>query len=105
MINSKKYQFKGTPGPWDYEMDEDVVDRIYTGNSSIGYRTICDFDSSDVGRDEQIFNARLIAAAIDMFELIKQCLESFEIVNYHKSDGKNMRDECKKLLNEITLND
>jgi len=68
---------KHTPGPW-------VVDETHlqgsVNNLEIGrHITLC---SLNVGRDQCLANARLIAAAPDMLEALIDCRRALELANF-----------------------
>ena len=61
---------KFTPGPWhDYQYM--LASAIEDANA----RKICDMSESDFSLDEDEANARLIAVAPDMYELLRQVVD------------------------------
>jgi len=107
-----KYEFKGTPGPWGYEIEHGCVTQIYACKfieHGYVYPEICKFDiykiyRGDQSQSEEFANARLIAAAPDMFKLLKKAHSAFSICDFKLIDGISLHDECAKLLDWITSN-
>lgn len=93
-------EFKGTKGKWDLndEKSNGIIDAsiAYNIQATSNYLDICavwkDVDSDD----EAQANAKLIAAAPEMFAILK----SLSIVNHEIP--KWLKDEIQQLLTKIT---
>jgi len=104
-----KYEFKGTPGPWDYEIEHGCVTQICAQDSEgHSYPQICKFEiykiyRGDQSQSEEFANAKLIAAAPDMFELLKRAFYCLEIIGYLEVPNST-RMRIDELLSRITSN-
>ena len=94
------FEFKGTPGPWDYEECDRGPVNIYSQEFEPGYPyfEICYFFEQDSKESKTISlrNAELIAAAPEMFELLKRCL---------KIDPCEFDMEIENLLSRVTTDE
>ena len=90
---------KHTPGPW-----KAVGDKIYTKDVRQVATIYPIVNPEDVNAMESMPNARLIAAAPEMFEFIRKVLR-WELVDCdiheHVMDDDEVRDEAQKLLLKI----
>lgn len=61
---------KHTPGPWVQWADTNIVIRLHTGRPHAEDLRICEV-ATNTWKDEGRHNARLIAAAPDLLEVVK----------------------------------
>jgi hypothetical protein len=61
---------KHTPGPWNLRADPDDSDAWIIIDSTHGYFRVCDV-SPRFETKEELYNARLIAAAPEMYRLLR----------------------------------
>lgn len=71
-----------TPGPWDYEREPDSRDlqRPWVGRLSEGRFAAL---ACGANVDEAVANARLIAAAPDLYEALRQLADNAEVAKAH----------------------
>lgn len=64
-----------TPGPWEVVVPPDGIwpPRVFSAST-----IICMVDNSDMFHDAKVANARLIAAAPDLYAALEACIASLE---------------------------
>lgn len=101
---------KHTNGPWTAEVI--VSDRggwttpvqmisIYAGSVLIAYYTTvtCEFPADDA---ENAANARLIAAAPELLDILAKALDFIDANSFGGSDTFELMDECRSVLAKAT---
>lgn len=98
---------KFTPGPWTIEepMGADNPWIVEAGKAVHEWRCLaivpCDADDDEVPRLEAEANARLIAAAPDLYRLLtaaKHALRSYQYGNAATDLAKDIADDAEKLI-------
>lgn len=106
------FEFKGTPGPW--HMEDYDCEGGYDGlRGAITIANKITLDHGNYGQswnepehfDEKQFNemkadARLIAAAPEMFECLKLYIDLLEKMNYSGSFNKTVEDLLRRIVEE-----
>lgn len=72
---------KHTPGPWHVESDTDIC------GSAGGFIATAHMPSSAIGTEREYANARLIAAAPDLLELLCRARDELADLNQSENDG------------------
>jgi len=95
-------EFKGTKGKWEVTNHNDVYSKyalpialIYDGST-----TLNSFKESDIETCKS--NAKLIASAPEMFEMLKDVLDTNKEYWGHDENSVYQIDEIEKLLTKIT---
>ena len=73
-----------TPGPWHYHL-EPTLNRFAVRAGFGGDRSICVTYGAGMKSYEAEANARLIAAAPDMLNLLRKCCDVIERLDRHKT--------------------
>jgi hypothetical protein len=85
-----KTEFKGTPGPWKVARIMGVADAVVANNKK--EYTICDCSPSiRISTDQKLANAKLIAAAPELFEALRGLLtfcKSHNMDNYYTEQAE-----------------
>ena len=102
---------KHTPGPWvvnDFCTQDGADVAVWTSHDPHTAKSICECHFStakeiDAGEDgchqlEAEANARLIAAAPDMLDVLNRCEMWFS----SHQDGQKMRDVCREVITKAT---
>ena len=83
---------KHTPGPWEVSWDKYGKESEIHGKSELNDGPICIIPHDDVtesGAEEQLANARLIAAAPELLEALKALIENVgSCICYDQSEGE-----------------
>ena len=77
---------KHTPGPW-------IVDDL-SGTVNAHNGVVTSFEDSDYTREQDLFNAALIAAAPDMLAALRECVEVLDIAEMYGLYGKGSLGEA-----------
>jgi hypothetical protein len=102
MATQLLHGIKSTPGPWfgpNFNSSTAEPTRAMTGKfKPRGHKSLSDYTLRiEISGDNVAADARLIAKAPQMLELLKECEESFTADDsYHL-----LRAACRKLINEI----
>ena len=85
-------KIKHTPGPW--KVNKKVKTSIEQEKAGQGMNIICECQDPDGERttEEDKANARLIAAAPDMLEALKELYKQCNMVHKHWGEGSNQKE-------------
>ena len=84
-----------TPGPWKI-IGGNPNWLIAENNPNLGNGVIC-----ELKREKQLENARLIAAAPEMFELLKKCLDTWQKGIFDLTIPERTKELIKKIEGEL----
>ena len=98
-----------TPGPWYVDTDELMRDDSYaittgenvTGDCIANVRPVVDDDTLAYGVDEQQANARLIAAAPDLFRACKAMLALMERFEWYVTGAHNTMADARAAIGKV----
>lgn len=99
-------EFKGTPGPWEYEPDNGWECAVHT-SSELHNIEVTNHDMAEDACIEMYHNAKLIAAAPELLKSLQDFVSYAKSVNWDKSiTGRHLiLQEGIKAINKALDND